>query len=308
MPLEVQHLNCPNCGGALDINNPGRSKIAVCPWCNSQIDLTQPPYQSMGLVGRRPDPIGTPFKLGMKGIIGFVNYQVIGRIRYIDTGEEYASVSGLDDEDADEGSDEWDEWLLLSEEGAYRWISDSDDVGLVLWEPFTPTAPVDPDTIRRGVSLNLEDAASARVRSRGSATIEFLEGEMTWRAMLGDRMNYAEAVNRSRLYSVEWTPEEVEFYRGERLDRGSIESAFGIESQERELVGAGAGGGGGGGKRRTGCFSSSTLIIIGVVVVILLCMVVSTSSGGVSGFMSGISSGSVGRSTGGSSSSGGGGK
>jgi hypothetical protein len=298
MPLEVQPIFCPNCGGSLNINNPGRSKILVCQYCSSQIDLTQPPFQAMGLVGDRPEGVVTPFKLGMQGTIGGVTYQIIGRIRYIDTGEEFAGTSydGDEDDDEDEGSDIWDEWLLLSSEGAYRWISDSEDVGLVLWEPFTPTAPVDPASIYRGANLDLGEGTAARVRSRGSATIQYLEGELTWKAALGDKMNYAEAVNQGGLYSVEWTPNEIEFFRGQKLDRAETERAFGIVRATPA----------GGGKRST----TSNLVLVAVVVVVVLCLCMAMSwsdgGGGSGGF---VSTGSPGRSYGGGGggSSGGGG-
>jgi len=285
MPLEVQQLNCPNCGGALNITNPGRSKILVCQWCSSQIDLTQPPYQAIGQVGQRPEGVVTPFKLGMQGTIHGVTYQIIGRIRYVDTGEEFAGTSYGDDDD-DDGSDIWDEWLLLSAEGAYRWISDSEDVGLVLWEPFTPSAPVDPNSIYRGATLDLGEGTSARVRSRGSARIRYLEGELTWRAALDDKMNYAEAVGQSGLYSVEWTPDEIEFYRGQHLDRAATEQAFGVV--RTAPVGAGRRGG------------SANLVLIAVVIVVVICLCMALSSTG-GGFGSGgfVSTGSPGRSIGG---------
>src|SRR5690349_15127140 len=222
MSLEVRQLNCPNCGAPLDIRNAGRSQSLVCPNCGSQIDLTQPPYQIIGRVGSRPPPIGTAFQLGMQGTLGPDTYQIIGRVRY------------RDEEDV------WDEWLLLSMQGAYRWISDSEDVGLVLWYPITPTQPIDPRSIARGQTLNL-GPAQARVRSRGAAVIDYLEGELTWRARVGDRMDYAEAVGPGdTMFSIEWTPNEVEFFQGQRLDRAAIEAAFGMQGAP---VGAGIGSG-----------------------------------------------------------------
>jgi hypothetical protein len=235
----------------------------------------------------------TPFQLGMNGQVANEMHQIIGRIRY------------SDDED------EWDEWLLLSAAGAYRWFSDSDDVGLVLWYPFTPAQPVDPRTINRGTRINLGET-SAVVRSRGTAAIDYLEGELTWKARVGDTMNYAEAVEGNTLYSVEWTEDEVEFYRGERQDRPTIENAFGVQydrTQDGERVAAAdAAAGGYGGYR--GCLSPSGLVVVVVVVLILACVVMSmVNSSGVGGVFipgGGISTGSPGRSLGGGGGGGGG--
>jgi hypothetical protein len=298
MSLQVRQLNCPNCGAPLNVQSMG-SKQVVCPNCGSQIDLTRPPFSIMGNVGNRPEPTGTPFQLGMQGTVGQDTYSVIGRIRYVDTGETYPSVGGHydDDDDDDEGSDIWDEWLLLSAQGAYRWFSDSEDVGLVLWYPFTPTVPVDPSTIVRGGTIDLGQGP-ARVRSRGSATINYLEGEMTWSARVGDRMNYAEAVARDNtMLSVEWTENEAEFYAGQRLDRETTEKAFGIN---RVIPPSGGRG------KRAGCSVSMVVLVIIVIVacLVIAALVPSTSSGGGIG---GVRGGSSGRSFGGGGSSGGGG-
>jgi hypothetical protein len=289
MSVEVNRFNCPNCGAPLDIRTMGRAKSIVCNYCHSQIDLTQPPYQVVGNVGERPDPVGTPFQLGMQGAIGEDTYQIIGRVRY------------RDEEDV------WDEWLILSRVGAYRWISDSEDVGLVLWYPFNPPAPINPMTIDRGGKLNLGGMAPATVRSRGTARIDYIEGELTWRATVGDTMNYAEAVGADgTMYSVEWTASEVEFYGGQKLDRNAIHQSFGIQGPVPMAAGAGSSG--------SGCGLSPTMIAILVVVVIIICIVMSAlpSSGyGGSGIFigGGSSSGPSIRTGGGSSgSSGGGGK
>lgn len=306
MSLQVRQLNCPNCGAPLNVQSMG-SKQVVCPNCNSQIDLTKPPFSVMGNVGNRPEPIGTPFQLGMQGTVGPETYAVIGRVRYRDTGEVYSAVPGYrDDDDDDDGSDIWDEWLLLSARGAYRWFSDSEDVGLVLWYPFTPTVPLDPNTIQRGGTIDL-GGGPATVRSRGSATIDYLEGEMTWSARVGDRMNYAEALARDNtLLSVEWTQNEVEFYSGQRLDRRATEQAFGINRAAPMFAGAGGGMSGSGGRgRRAGC---STLTVVLLIVLVLACVLIAiiSPSTGSAGF-GGVRTGSSGRSFGGGGSSGGGG-
>lgn len=288
--MEVRQFNCPNCGASLSLLGLGRSKSIVCSYCNSQIDLTQPPYSVLGSVGARPDPVMTPFQVGMEGAVADEMHRIIGRIRY------------RDEEDA------WDEWLLLSAKGAYRWFSDSTDVGLVLWHPFAPSKPVDPRTIRRGATLDLGEE-QARVRSQGTASIDYLEGELTWRARVGDTMSYAEATSDRALYSVEWTDEEIEFFRGEHQDRPAIENSFGVKYErpaDRERVAAAGAGAGG----YNGCLTPSGLVIVLVIVLVLGCLVMSAmSSPGVGGFffpVGGVSSGSPGRGVGGGGSGGGG--
>ena len=272
MSVEVRQFNCPQCGAPLDIKNLGRSKSIICAACNSQIDLTRPPYQVIGNVGQRPVPIGAPFQLGMQGAIGPETYAIIGRVRYRDQ------------------DDEWDEWLVLSTGGAYRWISDSADVGMVFWKPVTPPAPIDPSIIERGGVFNL-GYGPAQVRSRGDAVIAYQEGELTWRARLGDRMDYAEAVSGNTLYSIEWTPNEIEFFQGERVDRGTVEAAFGLPPRGRVPgVAAGAVGRPPGRPPRTlwGCAFLPTAALVLIVAVILMCIVFAVVAPAVSSVASGV--------------------
>ena len=283
MPLKVRQFNCPQCGSPLDLKN-ARSKSVICPSCSSQIDLTGPQGQVVGRVGSRPTPRMTPFQPGMTGTLNGEQHMLIGRVLYR----------------SDEG-DEWDEWLLLSASGQYRWISDSEEEGMALWEPFVPTDPIDPNTIQEGRSINLR-GAPARVRDRGEAKITYLEGELTWKARLGDTMQYAEAEGSDGRYSIEWTPEEVEFYWGQRLNRTEIAQAFGLTSA---AVAAASGRSDAKGNCR-----SAAIVIAVVIVFLVICMVMAMipSTGSSGGFGSGIRSGSSGRSFSGGGGSSGGGK
>ena len=148
------------------------------------------------------------------------------------------------------------------------------------------------------------------MRWKATSYIAYLEGELTWRATAGDRMDYAEAVAPEGMYSIEWTENEIEFYQGRRLDRGTVEQAFGLGAA-RGLVGSGAGGGAAGGPpRRGGCLAGGGSVIIILIVLLIICFVISALDSG--GYVSGggvgpsIRTGSSGRSVGGGGSGGGG--
>jgi hypothetical protein len=75
------------------------------------------------------------------------------------------------------------------------------------------------------------------------ATIRLIEGELTYRAMLGDKSMYLDAGSGTRVYSMEWTEEEVSYYRGERLTERQVLTMFGlyaeiaaIEAAEKRLA------------------------------------------------------------------------
>ena len=223
MPLEVKQFNCPQCGSPLSIKNVAGSRSVICPACNSQIDLTGPEYRVVGNVGARRAPRLTQFKLGLTGALQGEQHEIIGRVVYRDN----------------EGST-WDEWELLSAAGAYRWLSDDEDEGLVLWHGYTPTQPVDPNTVRDGQTIDL-GGVRARVTEVTHATIDYLEGELTWKAHQNDTMMALDAAGPAgEMFSIEWTADEIEFYRGARQNSAAVAAAFGVPAATASVV-SGAG-------------------------------------------------------------------
>lgn len=303
---EVRQLNCPNCGAPLSVQDARRAKSAVCSTCGSQIDLTDPNLGILGQFNANLSPPKTPILPGMSGQFE-EQFQVIGRIRYRD-------------------EEAWDEWLMITTEGRYRWLSEGRE-GFSIWDPFVPVNPIDLGTVGNydqmvGQTLNL-DGNAARVTDRGTGTVEFIEGEMSWKARAGDQMNYLEAEGGGWRYSVEWTPEEVEFFRGQRIEDNAVRRAFGLPERAAPP------------RRRRGGTSITLIVAIVVIVLVCLCIVVAASAdtgasngegpgffpipigvGGGSGGSSGGSSGGGsirggspgGRGGGGSGSGGGGGK
>lgn len=255
MALEVKTFNCPKCGTALDLKNAGRSQSIVCPSCGSQIDLTSPEYNILGNVGRRMEPQVTPFQLGMRGNLSGQEFEIIGRVVYRD----------------DEG-DVWDEWLLLSAAGEYVWISDSENEGMALWHSFIPTNPVEPSSLEEDQSLVLRKTR-VTVRDLGTMKIEYLEGELTWKAGVGDQVGYGEADSASERISIEYSRDEVEFYWGEDLDRNATAKAFGVVAQLPT-------GGTMRVKASVGILSGAGGIFSSIICIAMLCIGIAVMSGG----------------------------
>jgi|GEM_PF-1974199 len=255
MPLEIKTFNCPKCGTPLDLKNAGRSKSIVCPSCGSQIDLTSPEYNILGNVGKRMEPQVTPFQLGMRGTISGQEYEIIGRAVYRD----------------DEG-DVWDEWLLLSAAGEYVWISDSANEGMALWHSFVPMNPVEPGSLQEDQSLVLRKTR-VTVRDAGGMKIDYLEGELNWKATVGERVRYAEADSASERISIEYSQDEVEFYWGEDLDRNATAKAFGVTAPLPT-------GGTMRGKASVGILSGAGGIFVAIICIAGLCIGIAVMSGG----------------------------
>ena len=201
----IERLQCPNCGGQVEIHADRGVKAAVCVHCGSVLDLTAAQAAVIGSTkpSRRPK---VPVEPGMEGTFEGENHLVIGWLRY----------KGWDDE----SKWYWDEWQLVSDTGRVRYLSYSDDEGFLLQTPVHPT----PKVTKRGIEL-----ASGRIgfSETSPAKIEAVRGELTWRPKLGETLKVGEADHGGTAYSVELTADEVEVVAGPTLTDAEVWTAFG---------------------------------------------------------------------------------
>ncbi len=206
--IELEILKCPHCDGQLDVRGGQGVKTLVCSYCGSVLDLTQAQAAVIGQTDKKPKPV-VPIKLGMEGDFKGEHYQVIGWTRY----------EGWDDEDRWR----WDEWLLVSAKGEYRWLSYDPDEGFVFQQRITPLAPFDPLT---ATSLPVP-GGTVRVEERSPARLIALDGELTWQGTVGDQVAYLEARRGQARYSVEYTAEALELFAGTTMPDAEVWTAFG---------------------------------------------------------------------------------
>lgn len=214
--VRARSLNCSQCGSPIGVRNALKAKVATCQSCGSIIDLRSPKFEVLGKARLDQRPRGL-LCLGMIAERDEKRWEVIGLLVF-------------------EGSDveetwTWDEWLLMSEDGRYAWISH--DEGKYSWQ--TLLTPADPPTrrdIERSSAIELE-GQPRRVRERDDAHIRMVDGELTWKASLGDQIFY---VDLSSGYSIEYTADEIEFYSGKRLGKADIYSMFSMREHLAILV------------------------------------------------------------------------
>lgn len=196
------------------MRNGFKAKTVACPACGSLLDLASKNHEVLSQLepGRFP-PMGH-LCVGMRGRVDDLAIEVVGRLRF--KGRSY------DEEDGEEVW-YWDEWLVLNEKGVYHWIA-HDEGKYTLYAPFLPEDPPTKSTLDRPRFTC--DGESFRVKERDSATIIFIEGEMTWRARIGDAVQYVDAIGANGALSVEWTDDEIEFYRCTPLTPREIFTRF----------------------------------------------------------------------------------
>jgi hypothetical protein len=213
--MRLRSFACIRCGAA--IAHRAGALSAHCQMCGRT--LTQDEVREIEDEGARRYPNPTPLLLGMKARFKEREYELTGRIVFgmVEGGATYT----------------WEEFELVAPDGDCLFLEY--DMGQWrLTEPFVPKNPVGPDDAARlgyGARLDL-DGSVARVTQLVHATVRFVEGELTYRAMVGDKVAYLDAASytKAKFYSVEWSEDEIEFYRGKSLSLRQVREAFGLSN------------------------------------------------------------------------------
>ncbi|MGB3543726.1 DUF4178 domain-containing protein, partial [Rubrivirga sp.] len=201
----IENLQCPNCGGQVEVHPDRGSKSVVCTHCGSVLDLTSKQLEILGRVKPRFKP-NQDIMPGAEGTFEGERHVVTGWLRY----------KGWDDED----TWTWDEWQLVSDSGTARYLSYSRDEGFLLQSPVRPT----PKVGRGGIEL---PDGRVRFHEQSPAKITGMAGELTWRPKLDVTLQVAEARKGTMQYSVELTADEVEVVGGKRLADVTVWKALG---------------------------------------------------------------------------------
>ncbi|HLA64091.1 MAG TPA: DUF4178 domain-containing protein, partial [Rhodothermales bacterium] len=207
-------LQCPSCAGSVELH-PGRgAQAAACRYCGSVIDLTTDQAAVLGQLNPKVGPT-IPIEPGMEAVLDGERHLVLGWLRY----------TGHDDEE----TWTWDEWQLVGDSGAVRYLSHAKDEGFTLQAPVRPVAPF--HYADKSIAV---PGGRAHVTERSEARITALRGELTWRPRLGHTLQVLEArgPGGSR-YSGEWTDGEVELSGGHVLPARAVQQAFNLPATAR---------------------------------------------------------------------------
>jgi Domain of unknown function (DUF4178) len=206
--LQVNQVECVNCGAKIDIRTGLRMKTFCCEYCGAVCEDDQVvALQNQQELKEKFRPMSF-LSLGMKGVFLDQEYQLVGRIRLV----------GSDDEE----SWFWDEWFLMSPTGFPLWLVE-DENGYTLFRRHVATNFIDPyspsDTF-------IIDSKSYKTQERGLATLSFLEGELTWKARPQEVVNYIDLINKDERFSIEYTAKEIQYLRGQKLSINDLKIAF----------------------------------------------------------------------------------
>ena len=208
---------CPKCGEKIEPKFSD-TKTYVCRKCGKGLDLADPNYprELFDATKRR---ISVPIRNGAECLFDDVRYRVSGRVKYR--------------QKASDGTYFWTACQLIPVvpgSGEPVFLENEDDH----WSLFrTTSSPVarSPGGIVTGDSVVVNET-TFDFAERGHCEIVAVDGELTWQAKIGDRLNFVDLVCVPQVVSAEWTRNEIEWSLGTYLDRSEVAEAFGMPVHE----------------------------------------------------------------------------
>jgi len=179
-------LNCPHCGGALELKAPDQTQRVGCPHCNSLLACDHGKLEYLQtLNSRRVKP---QIALGSVGTINKVKYTVIGFM------ERFAVWEGK--------TFPWTEYLLYGAEGEFRWL-------VCNKKHWSFVEPVAPHEATQSQKLARYNGQAFKLYDRGTAHVRYVVGEFYWKVSVGDTVETADFISPPQMLSFEVTNDGV---------------------------------------------------------------------------------------------------
>ncbi|HEX6649332.1 MAG TPA: DUF4178 domain-containing protein, partial [Pyrinomonadaceae bacterium] len=179
-------LNCPHCGGPLELRAPDKTERVTCPNCNSLLDVNQGQLEFLKALEK---PWFQPvIPLGSTGDVPEGKMTVIGAMARSVTIEGTTYF--------------WSEYLLYNPQVGFRWLVNSDD-------HWNYVQAVPPGEV-------LESAKSAdyhgkhyRIFQEAPAKVEVVLGEFYWKVETGEKVRSVDYVAAPYMLSKEVSTDYV---------------------------------------------------------------------------------------------------
>jgi hypothetical protein len=219
----AEQINCPNCGGPLEIKLPDESMRVTCPSCSSLLGIDEGKLKY--LRPTEPLPFTPAIPIGGKGKLEGKTWDVLGVIRRVVTaqGVEYP----------------WNEYLLHEGTIGFRWLVQAND-------HWAFVEPVEPGVVEKMSDRKVRvEGKTFSIFNRDKVTVSHVLGEFYWKVQAGDQTFNEDYIAPPVMYSMErslgTTPEgrptaEVNWSRGVYKTVEEVETAFGVTGLTRPMT------------------------------------------------------------------------
>ncbi|MFP5246454.1 MAG: DUF4178 domain-containing protein, partial [Thermoanaerobaculia bacterium] len=215
--IQATALNCPQCGGALDLKAPDQAERIWCPNCGSGLDVTAGKLQYLKKLKKKNIKIWVP--LGSTGTVDGDQYVVAGFMeRAVTFDQTYY----------------WTEYLLYNKEKGYRWLVHSDDH----WSFVTPLRPGEvTDANPEGAPKNVYYGGKQyRLFQNATAWVSYVVGEFYWKVEQGEAVDTADYIAPPFGISKELTKtgaREIAYSHARYMTPKEVEAAFNVQDLPR---------------------------------------------------------------------------
>jgi hypothetical protein len=254
--VQATKVNCPNCGGSLELLAPDTTLRVVCQYCNSSLDANKGALKYLETLKPKYAP---RIPIGRRAVFDGVELVVMGFLKrsVILEGERW----------------QWDEYLLYHPDAGYRWITFSDDE----WRFVTPVPAGEVTEKQNGAQYG--GRFYYRTQS-ATASVDYVLGEFYWKISVGDKVGTIDHSNGSLSLSKESSDGEVNWSHGRLIPRSEMSSKFGISTSAFSGTSSGE--------------LSPLVVAIIILVVIAVIVVIAINSDGTGGSYGGGSRGGYG--------------
>lgn len=217
--VQAKALDCPNCGGSVDLRAAEVSISAVCTQCLAVLDTTNPALVVIQTV-RKKQRVEPLIPLGQVGRFRGTDYTNIGfQSRFIEVeGQKYF----------------WREYVLFHPHQGFRYLSEYDGHWNFI-KPLTRSLPT-PATSRGRKAMTLFGETYAHFQG-ASATTDYVIGEFPWRVQVGERAFCDDYVSPPRMLSSETSENEVNWSLGEYVTGEDVWKAFKLTTPVPAAIG-----------------------------------------------------------------------
>ena len=218
-------LNCPNCGGALQMKDPANTVRIACPSCGSLLGSSDtkdqgPPSKFTVLEKLAAVPFKPRLPLGAAGALRGHTYAILGALQKTCSsgGEDYF----------------WTEYLLKEEKSeAYHWLAESNG-------HYTLLEPVPAGEVKDGPRVASFRSKTYRVFSRSQARVAGVLGEFYWAVKTGEATEATDYVSPPRMLSKEKAKKEIAWTEGAYVPPAEVAAAFALKEPLSAPEGVGA--------------------------------------------------------------------
>lgn len=207
-------LNCPHCGGPLDLRLPDQTQRVGCPNCGSLLDANEGKLEVLQTNDQRD--VHPVIPLGSQGKLFGDEYTVIGFM------ERYAVYQ--------KDVFPWTEYLIYHPGKGYRWLVCND-------KHWSFVESISPHGIENSLYGFEYDGDDFKIYDRGVAYVRSVRGEFYWKVVQGEKVRTADFICPPRMISFEKSQsgatEELNASLGTYVTVEEMEQAFGLTELPR---------------------------------------------------------------------------